>query len=63
MEILECVKHNLPMISTERGMQIDSNEQLKKHDWSIRVNLDSDSKVNASSFESAKHESPRISTE
>jgi hypothetical protein len=43
-------------------MQIDFNEQLKKHESSIRVNRDSFSNMIDSIFELAKHDFGRIST-
>jgi hypothetical protein len=43
-------------------MQIDFNEQLQKHEYSIRVNRDSLSNVIDSSRESPKQSAERIST-
>jgi hypothetical protein len=56
-------KHDFPRISTERGMQIECNEHHRKHDSSIRDNLDSDSNVIDFSFELWKLARDRISTE
>jgi hypothetical protein len=63
----ERAKHNLPRISTLRGMQIDLNEQFKKHESSIRASSDSFSNIIDSIslclFRSpAKQDLPMIST-
>jgi hypothetical protein len=56
-------KLDLPRISTERGMQIDCNEQCWKHDFLIRLNLDSDSNVIDCRSEWLKLDLRRTSTE
>jgi hypothetical protein len=40
---LSPAKHHFPRNLTDRGMQIDPIEQPRKHDSSIRTNLESDS--------------------
>jgi hypothetical protein len=55
-------KHDLPRISTYRGIQIDFIEHFSKHESSIRVKRDSLSNVKDPSFEEEKHDLPRIST-
>jgi uncharacterized protein YjaG (DUF416 family) len=58
-----CEKHDLPRTWTFRGIQIDFNEQLEKHDSSICISRDSRSNVTASSaLQPEKHDFARVWT-
>jgi hypothetical protein len=61
--MLQFMKHNLPIVSTDSGMQIDCSE-VKTNAWlSISVSIAPDSNVTASSdLQPAKQALPRILT-
>jgi hypothetical protein len=59
----ECSKHDLLRTSTDRGIIIDLTEQYVKHDSSIRVNLESLSKVMLLVSQCSKHDLQRTSTD
>jgi hypothetical protein len=56
-------KHDWPMDSTERGMQIDLNTLFAKHASSIRTSRGFDPKTSFEILEFAKHHLSRISIE
>jgi hypothetical protein len=62
--MLHLAKQNLPMVSTETGMQIDCNEHSLNADSSIIASVASDSNVTASTAsQSRKQPRPRKPTE
>jgi hypothetical protein len=60
---LQEEKQDGPRISTEDGIETDSNFEYKNECDSIRFNDDGDSnKIDDSDVQYAKHDDPRIST-